>query len=120
MKNNILFAGIILAGNFFLVGMSNIQIGLYSIFLINIFLFSISFLGSLFQQKIAQKNKTTPSYFLAINFIRIFVCVLFLLPIIIDYEKSDTLFIYNFFIIYFSYLIIDLMNMKSKGVKFNE
>lgn len=119
MKNNILFAGIILTVNLFLVEITTVQIDSYGILFINIFLFSISFLGSLFQKKIAKKNKTTPSYFLAINFMRMFLCILFLLPIIIDYEKSDALFIYNFFIIYFLYLIMDLMHMKSKGVKFN-
>ena len=69
---------------------------------IQIFLFTVVVLGDLFHKKISNNKHITPSYFLVINFLRIFICVLFLLPKILNYSKNENTYIYNFFIISFS------------------
>ena len=53
---------------------------------IQIFLFTVVVLGDLFHKKISNNKHITPSYFLVINFLRIFICVLFLLPKILNYR----------------------------------
>ncbi len=80
---------------------------------IQIFLFTVVVLGDLFHKKISNNKHITPSYFLVINFLRIFICVLFLLPKILNYSKNENTYIYNFFIIYFIYLFSDII-LKTK------
>ena len=80
---------------------------------IQIFLFTVVVLGDLFHKKISNNKHITPSYLLVINFLRIFICVLFLLPKILNYSKNENTYIYNFFIIYFIYLFSDII-LKTK------
>tara|TARA_B100000767_G_scaffold191367_1_gene178610 strand:- start:125 stop:463 length:339 start_codon:yes stop_codon:yes gene_type:complete len=80
---------------------------------IQIFLFTVIVLGDLFHKKISKNKHITPSYFLVINFLRIFICVLFLLPKILNYSMNENTYIYNFFIIYFIYLFSDII-LKTK------
>jgi hypothetical protein len=54
---------------------------------------------------------------LIINFLRIFLCFLFLLPIISNYQKSDNTYIYNFFICYFLYLFYDIIMQSKNQIK---
>ena len=66
-------------------------------------------LDSIKRLLISKNKNITPAHFLMINFLRILLCVMFLLPIILRYDKSDNIYIYNFFIIYFVYLFSDLI-----------
>ena len=91
----------------------DLEIQLFDVFTIQIFLFTVVVLGDFFQKKISNNNRITPSYFLVINFLRIFICVLFLLPKILNYSKNENTYIYNFFIIYFIYLFSDII-LKTK------
>jgi hypothetical protein len=86
---------------------------------IQIFLFSLSFLTDVIQIKFAKHKNITPSHFLTINFVRIFLCVIFLLPTILTYTKSDNTYIYNFFIIYFVYLFSDIIFKQRNTNKIN-
>ena len=86
---------------------------------IQIFLFSLSFLTDVIQIKFAKHKNITPSHFLTINFVRIFLCVIFLLPTILTYTKSDNTYIYNFFIIYFFYLFSDIVFKQKNRNKIN-
>jgi len=86
---------------------------------IQIFLFSLSFLTDVIQIKFAKHKNITPSHFLTINFVRIFLCVIFLLPTILTYTKSDNTYIYNFFIVYFIYLFSDIVFKQKFSNKIN-
>ena len=81
----------------------------HQVLIIQIFLFSLSFLVDIIQLKFSKNKNITPAHFLMINFLRILLCVVFLLPIILKYSKSDNIYIYNFFIAYFIYLFYDII-----------
>ena len=98
--------------NYFIVKKFELNIQFLDIIKTHIFLFSLSLLGDLFRQKLSNKKNITPLYFLAINFSRIFLCILFLLPVILEYNKQENIYIYNFFIIYFVYLFSDIAETK--------
>ena len=95
--------------NLAIIEISKIQITFQEALTIQIFLFSLSFLSDVIQLKFSKYKNTTPSHFLSINFLRIFLCVIFLLPTILTYSKSDNIYIYNFFIVYFIYLFSDIV-----------
>ena len=91
----------------------------HQVLIIQIFLFSLSFLVDIIQLKFSKNKNITPAHFLMINFLRILLCVVFLLPIILKYSKSDNTYIYNFFIIYFVYLFFDIICKSQKINKIN-
>jgi len=95
--------------NLLIVQIFKIKITFQEVLTIQIFLFSLSFLSDSIQLKFSKNKNITPAHFLMINFLRILLCVMFLLPIILRYDKSDNIYIYNFFIIYFVYLFSDLI-----------
>ena len=82
---------------------------LHQAVIIQIFLFSLSFLVEVIQLKFAKSQDITPVHFLMINFLRILLCVVFLLPTILKYSEPDNAYIYNFFIAYFIYLFHDII-----------
>jgi len=95
--------------NLLIVELLKLKITFQEVLTIQIFLFSLSFLSNVIQLKFSKYKNTTPSHFLSINFLRIFLCVIFLLPTILTYSKSDNTYIYNFFIVYFIYLFSDIV-----------
>ena len=97
------------AVNLLLVQIFKIKITFQQVLTIQIFLFSLSFLAEIIQLKFSKNKNITPSHFLMINFSRILLCVVFLLPTILKYSKADNIYIYNFFIIYFIYLFHDII-----------
>ena len=97
------------AVNLLIVQTFKIKITFQEVLTIQIFLFTLSCLADRAQLKFSKNKNITPSHFLMINFLRILLCVMFLLPIILRYDKSDNIYIYNFFIIYFVYLFSDLI-----------
>ena len=106
-----------LAVNLLLVQIFKIKITFQKVLIIQIFLFSLSFLADIIQLKFSKNKNIPPAHFLMINFLRTLLCIVFLLPTILKYSKSDNIYIYNFFIIYFIYLFHDIM---FKGKKFNK
>ena len=95
--------------NLLIIQIFKIKITFQEVLIINIFLFSLSFLTDVIQIKFSKHKNITPSHFLSVNFLRIFLCVIFLLPTILTYSKSDNIYIYNFFIVYFIYLFSDIV-----------
>ena len=84
---------------------------------ISLFLFSISLIGELLKHYFIKLKKLATTYLLIINFLRIFLCFLFLLPIILNYQKSDNTYIYNFFICYFLHLFYDIIMQSKNQIK---
>ena len=103
--------------NLLVVQIFKIKITFQQVLIIQIFLFSLSFLTDIIQLKFSKNKNITPAHFLMINFLRILLCVVFLLPIILKYGESDDIYIYNFFIAYFIYLFHDII---FKGKNLNE
>ena len=95
--------------NLLIVQTFKIKITFQEVLAIQIFLFLLSFLSDRIQLKFSKNKNITPSHFLMINFSRILLCVVFLLPTILKYSKVDNSYIYNFFIIYFVYLFHDMI-----------
>ena len=108
-----------LAANLLLVQIFKIKITFQQVLIIQIFLFSLSFLADIIQLKFSKNKNITPSHFLMINFLRILLCVVFLLPTILEYSKLDNSYIYNFFIAYFIYLFYDIIFNSKKLNKIN-
>ena len=108
-KSKIILFIVILATNVLVVNFFRIELLLDKILLIQVFLFSLSFLADIIQLKLSKNKNITPAHFLMINFLRILLCVVFLLPTILKYSKADNSYIYNFFIVYFIYLFHDMM-----------
>lgn len=104
-----------LAANLLIIQIFKIKITFQQALTIQIFLFSLSFLAEIIQLKLSKNKNTTPAHFLMINFLRILLCVVFLLPIILKYSKSDNTYIYNFFIVYFIYVFHDII-FKAKSL----
>ena len=108
-KSKVIFFLSSVVVNLILVQTFKIKITLQEVLIIHIFLFSLSFLSDRVQIKFSKNKNITPSQFFMINFIRILLCIMFLLPIILKYDKSYNIYIYNFFIIYFVYLFSGLI-----------
>jgi len=95
--------------NLLVVQIFKIKITFQQVLIIQIFLFSLSFLADIIQLKFSKNKNITPAHFLIINFLRMLLCVVFLLPTILKYSNSDNIYIYNFFIVYFIYLFHDII-----------
>ena len=86
---------------------------------IHIFLFLLLFLTNLIQTKLSKHKKINPSLVLSINFLRIIACIIFLLPSILNHEKTDNGYIYNFFGVYFFILFSDIFLKRKNHNKIN-
>ena len=116
-KNKTILFIISLAVNLLLVQVFKIKITFQQVLTIQGFLFSLLFLTDIMQLKFSKNKNTTPAHFLMINFLRILLCVVFLLPTILKYSSSDNSYIYNFFIVYFIYLFYDIIFKAKTGIK---
>ena len=117
-KSKLFFFIIIFLTNIFFSSFFGVKISFQETAIIHVFLFSLMLLTENIQLKIANKKKVI-SYFLILNFARMFLCFLFLAPIIFSYEKTKDIYIYNFFIIYFLYLFYSLKFKQKKVNKIN-
>ena len=117
IKSRISFFFIVLIINFTLIFLIKLDIDFSSVFFFNVFLFSISLIGELLKHYFIKLKKLATTHLLIINFLRIFLCFLFLLPIILNYQKSDNTYIYNFFICYFLYLFYDIIMQSKNQIK---
>jgi hypothetical protein len=118
-KSKIILLIILLAANLFLVQIFKIKITVQKILILQVFLFSLSFLTDIIRLKFSKNKNITPVYFLMINFLRILLCVVFLLPTILQYNNSEDVYIYNFFIIYFVYLFYGIIFNPKNHIKIN-
>ena len=118
-KSKTILLVISLAVNVLVVQIFKIKITFQQVLILQIFLFSLSFLAEIIQLKFSKNKNITPAHFLMINFSRILLCVVFLLPTILKYSKSDNIYIYNFFIVYFIYLFHDIIFNSKKLNKIN-
>lgn len=107
---------VLCAINLIIVEKLKIKITLQQILIIHSFLFSLTVLSNIIQKKVLQLKNTTAFRLLSINFLRIFACLIFLLPIILKHEEPNKSYIYNFFACYFLYLVYDII-FKNQTIK---
>ena len=119
MKKKFIFFITLLIVNLLFVQFLKTKITPREVLTIHSFIFTLSFLTDRIQIKFSKYKKITQSHFLIINFTRMFLCIVFLLPIILNYNKSYNIYIYNFFFIYFSYLFSDLIFKHKNSNKIN-
>ena len=93
-----------------------LQLTFRQVLTIHIFLFLLFFLTDLIQTKFSKHKNPYPLVLLSINFLRILACIFFLLPTVVNHEKMDNSYIYNFFVVYFFLLFSDFF-LKHKNEK---
>ena len=118
-KNKIILCIVLLSANYLINTCFNLEISFQKIFFIHFFLFSLSVFSIFLKRRFTKLKNNTPLHLLAINFFRIFVCIVFLLPTITKYSKSDNIYIYNFFIFYFIYLLFEMRVALKKQQEIN-
>ena len=118
-KSKAILFVVLVAINLLLLQILKIKTTIKDILIIQIFLFSLSFLAEITQLKFSKIKNITPAHFLIIYFLKILLCIVFLLPTILKYNQSDDIYIYNFFIIYFIYLFYDIILNSKKLNKIN-
>ena len=94
-----------------------LKITIQEVLKIHIFLFLLLFLTDLIQAKLSKHKNIPPSLILSINFLRILACLFFLCPAILNYEKPDNSYIYNFFFVYFFILFFDIFLKRKNNNK---
>ena len=90
--------------NFFL----DQDVGIFSVSIIHIYIFVLTFLFFVMIDWLNKKNKKSPFLFLSLNFIKMFLCMVFLIPIIRNYNPTNLPYILHFFLVYFGYLFAEI------------
>lgn len=85
------------------------SITLNSITIIHVFLFSLTLVFFLLLHWLKSKNVKSPFIFLGLNFMKMVVSLIFLIPIIKNYSENDLPYILHFFTIYFIYLSYEIL-----------
>ena len=93
----------------------NIELVFADVLVIHTFLFALFFFTDLIQTKLSKKTSIAVFTNLSIHFLRILLCVIFLLPDILNFESTNKNYIYNFFFVYFFILFSEVyLKVKSK------
>jgi len=108
-----------LAINFTARAVLDLTITSLQILTIHIFLFALLFGTDLIQKKLLKKKNASPIILLSINFLRIFLCLVFLFPIMINSKNTPKTYIYNFFFVYFFLLFFDVFWKRKNEIKIN-
>ena len=103
-KSKVIFFLALLGINLCAVYFFELQLTFRQVLTIHIFLFLLFFLTDLIQTKFSKRKNPYPLLLLSINFLRILACIFFLWGTILNHEKLDNSYIYNFFAIYFVFL----------------
>ena len=111
------FFVILLAINLIGIYFFKIKLTVKDVLIIYCFLFIVFFLTDLIQSLFLTKVKTPIYLLLGVNFFRIFLCVLFLFPTILNYEKCDNIYVVNFFLVYFFMLFSDIFSKFKSTIK---
>jgi small-conductance mechanosensitive channel len=118
MKINPLFICSVFILNLIAQSLFKIDISLYQIGIIYIFLFSLIVLTELIKEKILKENTGNVFALLSINLLRILISVIFLLPYLLAKKEVDKVYIYNFIICYlillFSSSFINIKQIENK------
>jgi len=95
--------------NIFIVSQTNLNITTQEIVKIQTFLFLVFFITELVQNKALKIKKQKSILVLVVNFLRMILSIGFLFPVFLNDDPSKNTYIYNFFIIYFAYLFLEIV-----------
>ena len=113
-KNKVGFFLILLAINLVAIYLFELPLTVKKVLTIHGFLFSVFFLTPLIQNKILKRKKPLPLLSLGVNFLRIILCVIFLLPNILNNTSVEKNYIYNFFFVYLFALFFEILLRRKK------
>ena len=85
------------------------SVSLNETLIMDFFLAFITAVFMLLSWYFSTKKNTSPFIFLSFIFLKMFTCLLFLIPIIKNYNTQKMGYILQFFIIYFTYLFIEIL-----------
>ncbi len=119
-KSKAILSIALLVINLCIIYFLNLKVTLHQALKIHVFLFSLLLLTDTLKNKLLDSNSTISLLLLGINFLRIVLCVLFLLPTILSYDKADNSYIYNFFIVYFLMLFSGILLIHKNDNKIKE
>ena len=85
------------------------SISINEILIMDFFLAFITAVFIFLSEYFSTKKNTSPFIFLSFIFFKMFTCLLFLIPVIKNYNSQKMGYILQFFIIYFSYLFIEIL-----------
>ena len=115
-KSRILLVFLSLAINFSALFFSPVDVIFQDVLIIHVFLFALFFFTDLIQTKISKKTSIAVFTSLSINFLRMLMCIIFLLPSIANFDNTNNGYIYNFFFVYF-FMLFSEAYLKSKNKK---
>ncbi|MEC8030948.1 MAG: hypothetical protein VX138_03255, partial [Bacteroidota bacterium] len=85
------------------------SVSLNETLIMDFFLASITAVFIILSKYLSARKNTSPFIFLSFIFLKMFTCLLFLIPIIKNYNSQKMGYILQFFIIYFTYLFIEIL-----------
>ena len=119
VKSKLGFFLFLLVLNVVLVSIFQITLSLVQVLKTHAFLAALHFLTSLIQSRFAQTKKPLLTLSLSVNFLRIIGCLVYLSPHILSKKVTSDIYIYNFFLVYFSVLFFDVFLKWKKQTKIN-
>ena len=116
MQKSVFFIITLYLFNLLLAHYFELLISIFQITLIHTFLFSLLILKERIYRALVLKKTKHPFKFLAINAFNFFICLLYIIPVVLSTDgNSQFSIVCNFFICFFIYLVIELfMVLKNK------
>ena len=109
------FCLLILVVNVFFTQIKKTNLTFFEAVEINVFLFILFFFVNIVRVRITKKKKRAPAAFLSLNFFRIIFCVLFFIIKIRLGKQVGSIYVLNFFIIYFVYILSEIYVVYKKS-----
>ena len=106
-KHSPMFCLLILLVNVFFTQTEKTNLTLFCAIEINVFLFMLFFFVNIIRDRIAKKKNPTPASFLSLNFFRMTFCAIFFIVKIRLGQQVGSMYVLNFFIVYFAYILLE-------------
>ena len=88
------------------------SVSLIDTLIMDFFLAFITAVFIIISDYFSTKKNTSPFLHLSFIFLKMFTCLLFLIPVIKNYDAQKLGYVLQFFIIYFTYLFIEILILK--------
>ena len=88
------------------------SVSLIDALIMDFFLAFITAVFIIISDYFSTRKNTSPFLHLSFIFLKMFTCLLFLIPVIKNYDAQKLGYVLQFFIIYFTYLFIEILILK--------